>query len=79
MQLPVLRRLIRPDPGMTLLDLDLSAADVQVVAWDSGDELLKAQLRAKEDIYTETATGLWADPRLPASRGLRKNCVHSAD
>lgn len=80
LKLPVLRRLIIPEPGMTLLDLDLSAADAQIVAWDSGDELLKKQLRTPNfDLYTETDSDLWRDPRLPKDRGLRKNCVHSAD
>lgn len=78
MQLPVLRRLIIPDPGMTLLDLDLSAADAQVVAWASDDTLLKRQLRSGTDLYMETATGLWSEcAHVPRSR--RKNCVHSAD
>lgn len=78
MHLPVLRRLIIPDPGMTLLDLDLSAADAQVVAWASGDELLKQQLRAGEDLYMETKSGLWSEC-IHIPRGRRKNCVHSAD
>jgi DNA polymerase-1 len=76
--LPVLRRLIIPDPGMTLLDLDLSAADAQVVAWASGDTLLKQQLRSGTDLYMEEETGLWAEcSHIP--RGRRKNCVHSAN
>ena len=75
---PVLRRLIIPDPGMTLLDLDLSQADAQVVAWASDDTLLKEQLRAKVDIYMEMETGIWANPRLPG-RQKRKNMVHSAN
>lgn len=59
MQLPVLRSLIRPDPGHTLLDLDLTAADAQVVAWSANDAALKARFRSGADIHLENARDLW--------------------
>lgn len=46
MTLPNLRKFFRPDPGYTMFDVDLAGADAQVVAWDAGDEGLKAAFRA---------------------------------
>jgi DNA polymerase-1 len=57
--LPVLRRLLIPDPGHTLLDLDLTAADAQVVAWEADDEDLKARFRSGEDIHLSNSRELW--------------------
>lgn len=45
-QLPSLRKMFRPDPGKIICDIDLAGADAQVVAWDAGDEKLKAAFRA---------------------------------
>src|SRR5260370_275572 len=71
MQLPVLRRLIIPDPGMTLLDLDLAAADAQVVAWEANDEILKARFRHGDDIHLANARDLWGDHIDGSSRDIR--------
>lgn len=49
--LPNLRRMFGPDPGFTFFDLDLDRADIQIMAWDADDQLLKAALRAKVDIH----------------------------
>ena len=69
--LPVLRRLIIPDPGMTLLDLDLSAADAQVVAWEANDEALKARFRARDDVHLANARDLWGMAVTPSTRNGR--------
>lgn len=50
-----------------------------MVAWESDDPVLKDLFRRQIDIYTELETGVWLDPRLPQSRQLRKNCIHSVD
>jgi hypothetical protein len=39
--LPNVRRLFKPDPGFTLIDIDLSGADAAVVAWEANDQELK--------------------------------------
>lgn len=43
-RLPNLRTLIVPDPGYTIIDMDLDRADVNIVAWESGDLALKEKL-----------------------------------
>jgi len=63
---PNIRANFIPDPGYTLFDVDLEGADAQVVAWDAGDEDLKAAFRARlkvhaknaKDIYGEALAGL---------------------
>jgi hypothetical protein len=79
MTLPNIRSCIVPDPGMVLVELDLRQADAQVVAWESDDATLKSLFRRQIDIYTETETGVWDDPKLPQLRQTRKNCIHSVD
>jgi len=48
---PNLREIFVPDPGYTFFDGDLDRADLQVVAWETEDELLKAALRQGADIH----------------------------
>lgn len=63
-RLPNLKKLIIPDPGYTILDMDLSRADVNVVGWDSGDEALKEKLKEErrdptKDMHTANALTLF--------------------
>jgi DNA polymerase I-like protein with 3'-5' exonuclease and polymerase domains len=44
-----------PDPGHTFWDGDLDRADLQVVVWEAGDEMLKAALRMGVDIHLMNA------------------------
>ena len=53
--LPNTRKMFIPDPGKMLIDVDLERADAQVVAWEAGDEKLKAAFRAGVDIHTTNA------------------------
>lgn len=48
---PNLREMFVPDPGYTFFDGDLDRADLQVVAWEADDLLLKAALRQGADIH----------------------------
>ena len=58
--LPNLRRLIVPDPGFEIGDVDLDRADVQIVAWDAGDEALKEKLRDRSrDLHTSNAADIF--------------------
>lgn len=50
-ELPNIRRLYIPDPGFTFFDMDLDRADLQVVVWESEDEVLKEALRLGADIH----------------------------
>ena len=49
--LPNLRAMYGPDPGMIFFNGDLDRADLQVMAWEASDELLKAALKRKVDIH----------------------------
>ena len=50
-QLPNLRSMFGPDPGFTWFSGDLDRADIQVMAWDADEPLLKDALRRKADIH----------------------------
>lgn len=49
--LPPIRKLIKPDPGHMLFDCDQSGADAQVVAWEAGDKALQEAFKAGMDIH----------------------------
>ena len=49
--LPNVRKLFIPDPGMTFFDMDLDRADLQVVAWEAGDSILKEALKRGVDMH----------------------------
>lgn len=79
---PNLRKLLVPDPGFTLVEFDLPQADAQVVAWEAGDEKLKAVFRdPSRDLHTENAKDIFGechgkkDPRRQAA----KVGVHAAN
>jgi len=46
---------------MILVDCDLSGADAQIVAWESGEADFKAKLRSGVKIHRETAEGFFGD------------------
>jgi len=76
-----------PDPGYVLVEGDLSGADAQVVAWDSGAPRLKAQLREGLDLHTSNARWIYGDsinPRALHSNGMSyrdnaKRAVHAGN
>ena len=49
--LPNIRNLFIPDPGHTILDVDLDRADLQVVVWEADDTDLKRQLKLGVDLH----------------------------
>jgi len=49
--LPNLRSMYAPDPGNDQFDMDLDRADLQVMAWDADEPLLKAALKMKVDLH----------------------------
>lgn len=82
--LPNVRKLFIPDPGFIIGECDLSGADAQVVAWEAGDEELKAAFRAglkvhvknARDIFPDKTKG-WTDEALKATDhpgGIYHNC-----
>lgn len=77
--LPNIRKMLIPDDGYTIIDVDLERADAQVVAWDSGDELLKQMFRENVDIHTQNAKSIFKINREPtyAERQKAKASVHA--
>ena len=53
--LPNIRKLFVPDDGYVLMDWDLDRADLQVVAWECEDAVLKQMLREGVDLHSENA------------------------
>lgn len=58
-KLPNVRKMFVPDLGYVVFDCDLAGADAQVVAWEAGDEDLKAAFRAGIDVHDKNATDMW--------------------
>lgn len=91
--LPNIRSIFIPDEGYTFFDMDLDRADLQVVAWESGEAEFKQMLREGVDMHTENAKALGITRQLAKSwvhgtnygggpRTMAKNCgltVHVAD
>lgn len=73
LDLPNIRKLFVPDPGMTFFDLDLDRADLQVVVWEAGDEEMKAMLREGVDMHVENAK------LLGCTRQMAKTWVHGTN
>lgn len=72
--LPNIRKLFIPDPGMVICDCDLSGADAQVVAWESGDEDLKTAFKNGLDVHNHNGKAMWGDDYEP-KRKLRHNTM----
>lgn len=82
--LPNVRSLFGPDPGYTFFDMDLDRADLQVMAWDADEPLLKEALKKKVDLHLLNVYVLDAKdpppleelcethPKYPDHRGPRK-------
>ena len=61
LELPNIRKLFIPDPGYTFFDIDLSAADLRIVVWESDEPEMKDMLRQGLDPYTEIAKEFYHD------------------
>lgn len=64
-KLPNIRKAFIPDPGYVIVDCDLSGADAQVVAWEAGDEDLKAAFRAGLKIHAKNFQDMYGIPLEP--------------
>jgi len=63
-RLPNIRKQFIPDPGYAIVDMDLSGADAQVVAWEADDEPMKQAFRDGIKIHVFNARTMfeeWAD------------------
>ena len=70
-RMPNLRKLFLPDPGFEVADVDLDRADVQVVAWDSGDQALKDKLLSGEDVHLMNAADIFGGDYGSAKRAYK--------
>ena len=59
LHLPNIRKLYIPDEGMTMFDMDLDRADLQVVVWEADDEELRQALREGVDLHSLNAKTLF--------------------
>lgn len=76
--LPNLRKMFIPDPGCVMFDVDLPQADAQVVAWEAGDEDLKAIFRDPSlDLHDENCKLLFPGPVTKHNRDKVKVGVHA--
>lgn len=71
--IPNLRELFVPDPGFTIGEFDLSAADAQVVAADAGDWDLLDDFQSGADLHTDNAK------RWGVVRPIAKGCLHATN
>lgn len=62
--LPNVREMFIPDPGMTFFDIDLSSADLRIVVWEADEGEMKAMLAEGLDPYTEVAKEFYKDPSI---------------
>lgn len=78
---PNVRLMFVPDIGYTMFDADLRQSDVQVVAWEAGDEVLKQMFRDNVDIHYENAKDIYQLPSAPSQhqRQMAKHGVHLTD
>ena len=67
------RKLFLPDPGMILVEWDLSKADLHVVAWEADDDDLRSQLAQGINVYREGAKVV----KLPYTKA--KSFIHGTD
>jgi len=83
-KLPNVRKLFKPDPGYVIFDADLSGADGQVVAWESGDAELKQWLKDGTDMHVKHCAEvggetiiLSLDPKTHRYYELRQSYKHA--
>lgn len=70
--LPNVRKQYIPDPGYTIFDMDLSSADLRIVAWESNCRLLKEWLNEGKDPYTMVAREYYREPSISKSDPRRQ-------
>lgn len=75
---PNIRKLFIPDPGYLIVDTDLSGADAQIVAWETGEEELKDALRSGKKIHAMVAKELYGSSGQPYY-DMTKRRIHATN
>lgn len=71
--IPNVKTMFVPDEGFTFFNGDLKRADLNIVAWEAGDEVLKQMLREQVEIHIENGKVLGCNPE------LAKSFIHGTD
>lgn len=79
LNLPPIRRLIKPDPGYILVDVDLDRAEMQIVAWEADEHAMKAVFASGEDTHMANAKLVWGPNATMVQRQKAKNGGHATD
>lgn len=64
LELPNVRALFLPDPGMTIFDTDLDSADLRIVCKEAGITEMQAMLDEGKKVYVEVAKEFYRDPTI---------------
>lgn len=64
LELPNIKKLFIPDPGMEDFDIDLDSADLRIVCWESDCIEMKAMINEGKKIYVEVAKEYYHDPTI---------------
>lgn len=78
--IPSIRKLILPNEGCALVDLDLERADAHFVAWEADEPELKEIFAKNIDIYTEEAHWVYnTAANIKEQRQRLKSAVHGTN
>jgi DNA polymerase I-like protein with 3'-5' exonuclease and polymerase domains/uracil-DNA glycosylase len=84
LDLPNVRTLFIPDPGMTMFDLDLDSADLHIVTWESDCQWMKENFRAGRKPYVEVMKEYYHDQSMsknshPREYAMFKSLCHGTN
>lgn len=84
LELPNVRELYIPDPGMTMFDIDLDSADLRIVTYESGCLWMKEQFKQKRKPYIEVMKEYYHDQTMtknshPREYGMFKALCHGTN
>jgi DNA polymerase I-like protein with 3'-5' exonuclease and polymerase domains/uracil-DNA glycosylase len=84
LDLPNVRELYVPDPGMTYFDIDLDSADLRIVTWESGCEWMKDHFRNGRKPYVEVMREYYHNPTMdkkshPREYAMFKSLCHGTN
>lgn len=72
LQLPNIRNMFIPDPGMEYFDIDLDSADLRIVCWESNCIEMKQMIKEGKKVYVEVAKEYYNDPTITKKHSCYK-------
>lgn len=84
LELPNIRKLFIPDPGMTMFDIDLDSADLRIVTWESDCKWMKENFAAGRKPYVEVMKEYYHDQSMsknshPREYAMFKSLCHGTN